>query len=1369
MTDIATLGFAVDTSGLEKGAKALDDISAKGKEAASSAKEVGDSFSEAGSKAGDLKTGLGSASSSTNEFTRAQQSAKGIMGEVRDSFATTKSSISQYSDAIKATYDAQGQFTTQQARVVRGLEDQVVAQQLSGQSLATYTALRRAGTTADTEAGRIITTLVAAQYEGVAVTNSWRNAWGLLGPAVTGTTGALNAHAPAARGVQAAHLGASAASRETALEMRALAPVLNEAGIAMSGLSQFAFAARGGFIGLGAAITGTIIVALETAADAIRHFELDLAALGGSKATGTAAFAGLKEAADQSGVSLGTLAGSFGQLLIAQQKYQSAQGVVFVPGAAGAVDAITKVEKAFGDMGRIADASDTTIAKVSNTIATSLANSGKLTAQAFQQVINESPAMAAAIAKAYNGQTIAQFMQTVASGQVTYSKFVDAIGRAEPALKQQADDTVPGMTRAWNDFKAAVERAEAAQGSAGGVAALLTRTKNSLDEVTAGTKTWYQALMDVDRLSITFSGSKALELWKADLNSLIGLYDDLVPAVVRVGTQNKATVDVITALWPLAGAAIKSALATSLKVPSNEVGNLDDWKTFYTSLDAMNKKAATDFASPWGNVGEQIERAIKGKLGLLEKDSEVGNLDDWKKFYASLDELDKQSETGNLADWQQFFQSLGTEQKAAADSTGSVWDGAAEKMKGVLRSILGVATENNKEIKTNFKNTADDIGGAFNDVPGKVDESFGSVAITMQKAIGTGVDGSIVQLDRLINAAQVAANAVAAAMASATNSANAAANSAAHAGGGSSGSGSGDTGGSVTPTPTFDYGSGNLNSLLDQSVGNFAKGGIGYVPPGYKNDSYRAMLNVESGEQIIVKPKDKSISQVLSEARPIHLGSFASGGVASLTNSGADVSRPDDAKAIAAQTAAALSPAAATVQNTVVNIASPPAPVDHGAIGVPVSASPLLPDTSILQSFSALIDKLTQSLPKANTGSTIDAAILPQGQNTQNLVTSFSDEYNKLGITRDDTKTALSGAGDNKVPDVIRVSTVQIIGAMRLGHDVAIAKMDMIVTAINNSAITMSTALTNSVNSISTVVSNAVSSMAATAGGTTTASGPTTTGGTTTGPIFNPTIFDPRSPAPATGSTSGYGGTGVVFSGAGSGFAADKKQQQQDDAQQKSQFSKAMQDWQASIAATNKTEAANAAAASKATQASSQTTGVGLTAQLQAQQSATGKLDASAVWPPPFNPDTSIADMGVDYGYATGSFGIKTVPSGHPGDTFGIRMKSGEQYAVAPPGQSLRDMVMGHPPVHLGDYAYGTMDRSSIPYAVTPNFDDMIQSVRGRGAHRAPEHNAAAAQPRAPVNINMTINTPDANSFIRSKQQILNETNKGLGEAIIHR
>lgn len=435
MTDIATLGFAVDTSGLDKANASLDDLSEKGNEAAASAKKVGDSFSEIGTKASSA------VAPATNSF-------KQLASEMFNGKAAT----SAYSAEVSKLYGINGQLSNSEASVIKALQEKNVAMQLGAQGVATYTALQKAGTAATSEAGMVISSLVAAQYAGSQATSSWRNAWGLFTPSVNESSNALRGH--------------SAATTEAQHAIRGVVPVLNEAGVGIAGLTQFTYAARSGMTALAVALIGTVVVALAKAGDEAITTTKRLGDLLGSGAAGKSAFAGLDDDAKKLGVSVSTLSGPMETVLQLMQNQNRIAGVIYAPGSESANAFAGDVNKArtallsLGEQLKPDIASTADLNKAFTEIFKSVQTSGGLTAQTFQRIIDLSPATANAIAKTYKGQDAETFLATLQKMPLSTQRFLDLLVQMKPAADAAFAASKDGVQTVSSEIDKVVQSAE---------------------------------------------------------------------------------------------------------------------------------------------------------------------------------------------------------------------------------------------------------------------------------------------------------------------------------------------------------------------------------------------------------------------------------------------------------------------------------------------------------------------------------------------------------------------------------------------------------------------------------------------------------------------------------------------------------------------------------------------------------------------------------------------------------------------------------------------------------------------------------------------------------------------------------------------
>lgn len=130
MADLAELGLKVDSAPVVAATEALKDFS---KEAQT-----------AGESADDMEASLD------------QVSKTAAMGGPK---------VKGYTEALSQTYGVSQKLTSAQVNVIRGLEDQAAKLSVNGREYAQYIALRRAGTTADTEAGVAIAALAGSNYD----------------------------------------------------------------------------------------------------------------------------------------------------------------------------------------------------------------------------------------------------------------------------------------------------------------------------------------------------------------------------------------------------------------------------------------------------------------------------------------------------------------------------------------------------------------------------------------------------------------------------------------------------------------------------------------------------------------------------------------------------------------------------------------------------------------------------------------------------------------------------------------------------------------------------------------------------------------------------------------------------------------------------------------------------------------------------------------------------------------------------------------------------------------------------------------------------------------------------------------------------
>ena len=120
----------------------------------------------------DFQRAMQTAGKEVDSFAAKGQGASASVGNLSKATDTGAKSGSTYAEMLRQGYQLQEQLTKSQVGVIRNLENQIVAQRLSGRELAVYTALQRARTTADTEAGRVIAALAARHHEAANATKA---------------------------------------------------------------------------------------------------------------------------------------------------------------------------------------------------------------------------------------------------------------------------------------------------------------------------------------------------------------------------------------------------------------------------------------------------------------------------------------------------------------------------------------------------------------------------------------------------------------------------------------------------------------------------------------------------------------------------------------------------------------------------------------------------------------------------------------------------------------------------------------------------------------------------------------------------------------------------------------------------------------------------------------------------------------------------------------------------------------------------------------------------------------------------------------------------------------------------------------------
>lgn len=281
--------------------------------------------------------------------------------------------------------------------------------------------------------------------------------------------------------------------------MNLLKPAAEAAGTSIANLGPFAAAARLGMVGLGAAITGSVIIALIDAADKARVLRSTLDALTGNREGGAAAFGGLKQSAESAGVSVNTLKGAYQELLLVQDEQNRKRGVVFAPGAETAVKQINSLTEALALAGKAGLLTEQQIAQGSNIIAQSLAQNGILTGDSFMQLMRTVPELGRAIMAAMGegSGSVSRFRDRLNEGDVSLGKLSDGFDRLIPKLREVNKETPATLAQGWDSLKTQIEDTTAALSKGLGVEGLTRNFTSGLRLLTNDTGTFFSELADM--------------------------------------------------------------------------------------------------------------------------------------------------------------------------------------------------------------------------------------------------------------------------------------------------------------------------------------------------------------------------------------------------------------------------------------------------------------------------------------------------------------------------------------------------------------------------------------------------------------------------------------------------------------------------------------------------------------------------------------------------------------------------------------------------------------------------------------------------------------------------------------------------------
>ncbi len=280
----------------------------------------------------------------------------------------------------------------------------------------------------------------------------------------------INFDAAAAATATAGIRAASTATKEFREGIHILNPVLNELGGSIGGLGHFASAARAGLIGLAVAITGSLVVGLEKAGDAVDLVQRRLTTLFGSSSGRV--FDALTKGAEEANISLQTLLPSIQALQNATQLgskgFQTITtlpggGVELTRGLGNAVEQAKKFEDVATTLNhalQVEGATATDAAKDVNALTKSMSayNSATgdatgLTKEMYLGLKSTAPALAKLLDDAF-GPTLFEKLQ---KGPIALQNVLNHITAMKPRIDWQLAQAPRTVAQSWDDLKTAAE------------------------------------------------------------------------------------------------------------------------------------------------------------------------------------------------------------------------------------------------------------------------------------------------------------------------------------------------------------------------------------------------------------------------------------------------------------------------------------------------------------------------------------------------------------------------------------------------------------------------------------------------------------------------------------------------------------------------------------------------------------------------------------------------------------------------------------------------------------------------------------------------------------------------------------------------
>ncbi|MEY9113857.1 hypothetical protein ABIE86_002589 [Bradyrhizobium diazoefficiens] len=452
-----TLGFQVDTSGLDKGSQSLDKIT----QSAAKTEQQAGKTSEALNKMG--------SGSSGNSIAKTAQS----VDKMAESLVRASREAQKNLDVTKSLESIVSKTGTSYTQAAASLQSAINAHKSSAAAVTTNTeAVKKSA-----DAHAVLSTQAQSAFHSIRSI-----AEGALSGAspIQMLTQQINHLSYAASGQG----GLAGAFGEVAGRITGLGPVMGSVALGVGGAVAAFLAAS---------------VALAKVGDEVERSKSRLTAITGSTKEGAEAFNQIKDAAKSAGVEFSTLESFVEKASQGIDKANTGWPVITV-GANKARDALREMGTTLGKIMQSTGATAQEEGQVFGALASSIAKGGKLTADTFEKIRDVSPQVARAIASAFGVTDLNAFQKSLEQQPKSLQDLEEAIKRIKPAIDAAFDPNKPKtfeqatreLHSAWSDLLETLAKT----GAFNGITQILGNTGRDVKQLADGFPDFGKTLQD---------------------------------------------------------------------------------------------------------------------------------------------------------------------------------------------------------------------------------------------------------------------------------------------------------------------------------------------------------------------------------------------------------------------------------------------------------------------------------------------------------------------------------------------------------------------------------------------------------------------------------------------------------------------------------------------------------------------------------------------------------------------------------------------------------------------------------------------------------------------------------------------------------